>query len=98
MSRKAQERFVLNQVVTEIQANLRSIEQVLDAFFRDSAKRGDLMLLGRPLHQVKGALDILGESRARDALDECEAEIGRFAQADYAPRAEDFERTAPKLA
>jgi chemosensory pili system protein ChpA (sensor histidine kinase/response regulator) len=98
MSRKAQERLVLSQVVTEIQANLRSIEQVLDAFFRDSAKRGDLMLLGSPLHQVKGALDILGESRARDALDECEAQIGRFAQADYAPREEDFERIAQMLA
>ena len=98
MSRKAQERLVLSQVVTEIQANLRSIEQVLDAFFRDSAKRGDLMLLGSPLHQVKGALDILGESRARDALDECEAEIGRYAQADSAPREEDFERIAQMLA
>ena len=98
MSRKAQERLLLNQVVTEMQANLRSIEQVLDAFFHDSAKRGDLALLGSRLHQVKGALDMLGETRARDSLGECEAQIGRFAQAVYAPRREDFERIAQVLA
>ncbi|OFZ88827.1 MAG: hypothetical protein A2V78_09680 [Betaproteobacteria bacterium RBG_16_64_18] len=98
MSRKAQERLVLNQVVTEMQANLRSVEQVLDAFFRDPARRGDLALLGSPLHQVKAALDMLGETRARDALGECEAQIGRFPPADYAPRAEDFDRIAQMLA
>ena len=98
MSRKAQERLVLNQVVTEMQANLRSVEQVLDAFFRDPARRGDLALLGSPLHQVKAALEMLGETRARDALGECEAQIGRFAPADYAPRAEDFDRIAQMLA
>ena len=40
---------------------------------------------------------MLGESRARDSLGECEAQIGRFAQADYAPREEDFERIAQML-
>jgi chemosensory pili system protein ChpA (sensor histidine kinase/response regulator) len=98
MSRKAQERLVLNQVVSEMQANLRSIEQVLDTFFRDPAKRGDLTVLSGPLHQVKGALDMLGEPRARDSLGECEAEVRRFAYADYAPHQEDFERIAQILA
>ena len=97
MSRKAQERLLLNQVVSEMQANLRSIEQVLDAFYRDPAKRGELATLGGPLHQVKGALDMLGEAQARDSLGECEAQIGRFAQAGSAPRQEDFERVAQTL-
>ncbi|OGA27584.1 MAG: hypothetical protein A3I01_03630 [Betaproteobacteria bacterium RIFCSPLOWO2_02_FULL_65_24] len=97
MSRKAQERLVLSQVVTEMQANLRAIEQVLDAFFRDPARRGGLAVLGSPLHRVKGSLDMLGETRARDSLGECEAQIGRFAQADYTPHQEDFERIAQTL-
>lgn len=97
MSRKAQERLVLNQVVSEMQANLRSIEQALDAFYRDPAKRVDLAALGGPLHKVSGALDMLGETRARDSLGECEAQIGRFAQAGSAPGQEDFERIAQTL-
>ena len=97
MSRKAQERLVVSQVVTEMQANLRAIEQVLDAFFRDPARRGELAVLGSPLHQVKSALDMLGETRASHAMGECEAQTGRFAQADYTPREEDFERIAQTL-
>ncbi|HVO90652.1 MAG TPA: hybrid sensor histidine kinase/response regulator, partial [Casimicrobiaceae bacterium] len=36
MSKRAQERVLLAQVGREIQANLRHMEQVLDAFFRDN--------------------------------------------------------------
>ena len=45
MSKRAQERVLLAQVGREIQANLRHMEQVLDAFFRDHAKRADLSTL-----------------------------------------------------
>ena len=45
MARRAQERLILAQVAREIQANLRHMEQVLDAFFRDHAKRADLATL-----------------------------------------------------
>ena len=38
MSKRAQERLLLAQVGREIQANLRHMEQVLDAFFRDNAQ------------------------------------------------------------
>ena len=38
MARRAQERLVLAQVAREIQANLRHMEQVLDAFFRDHSQ------------------------------------------------------------
>src|SRR6185437_7951110 len=42
MSKRAQERMLLAQVGREIQANLRHMEQVLDAFFRDNSKRAEL--------------------------------------------------------
>ena len=47
MSKRAQERVLLAQVGREIQANLRHMEQVLDAFFRDNAKRADLATLAQ---------------------------------------------------
>ena len=97
MSRRAQERLVLSQVVAEMQANLRAIEKVLEAFYRDPARRADLATLGGPLHQVKGALDMLGEARAADALAECEERIARLARADGVPRQQEFEQLAQLL-
>ena len=45
MARRAQESLLLAQVAREIQANLRHMEQVLDAFFRDNSKRAELATL-----------------------------------------------------
>src|SRR5581483_4059327 len=56
MSRRAQERLLMNQVVAEMQTNLRTIEQALDGFFRDPAKREGLAGLDVPMRQVLGAL------------------------------------------
>ena len=60
MSKRAQERLLLAQVGREIQANLRHMEQVLDAFFRDSSKRAELSTLAKDSQQIRGALKILG--------------------------------------
>src|SRR5437867_3994776 len=65
MSRKAQERLLMNQVVSEMRANLRTIEQVLDAFFRDTAKRDELASLDKPVHQLLGALAMQPIAAAR---------------------------------
>ena len=97
MSRRAQERLLMAQVVSEIQASLRAIEQALDAFFRDAEKRGELATLDKPVRQVLGALTILNEDRAAAALSTCAAEIQRFARADYAAAPGDFERVAGAL-
>jgi chemosensory pili system protein ChpA (sensor histidine kinase/response regulator) len=97
MSRRAQERLLMSQVVSEIQASLRAIEQALDAFFRDAAKRGELASLDKPIRQVLGALTMLNEDRAAAALSQCAAEIQRFAQGDYVPAQVDFERVAGTL-
>lgn len=97
ISKKAQERLVMNQVVKEIVVNLSVIEQALDAFFRDNSKRAELAGLDKPLKQVHGALMILGQARTTAVLAECEASIGEFASDNYAPQQSDFESVARKL-
>ncbi|MGB8435567.1 MAG: Hpt domain-containing protein, partial [Burkholderiales bacterium] len=97
MSRRAQERLLMSHVVGEINASLRSVEQALDAFFRDSSQRPELVALDKPVRQVLGALTMLNEDRAAAALSMCAAEIQRFASPDYAPAQSDFERVAGTL-
>ena len=97
MSRKAQERLLMDQVVAEMQANLRTIEQVLDGFFRDSAKRDELASLDKPMRQLLGALEMLGESRAQEVLAATVEEIRRFSGANYGASPQEFERIAQTL-
>src|SRR5882672_181220 len=97
MSRKAQERLLIDQVVAEMQANLRAIEQVLDVFFRDSAKRGELASLDKPMRQLLGALEMLGEKRAHETLATAVEEIRRFSSADSGAGRQEFERIAQIL-
>jgi chemosensory pili system protein ChpA (sensor histidine kinase/response regulator) len=59
IARSAQEKLLFFQVGQEIQANLGHIEQVLDGFFRDPAKRAELPGLTAPLNQIQGAFVML---------------------------------------
>jgi chemosensory pili system protein ChpA (sensor histidine kinase/response regulator) len=97
MSRKAAERLVMNQVVSEMQANLRAIEQVLDVFFRDSAKRGELVSLDKPMRQLLGALEMLGEKRAQEALAAAAEQIRLFSSPEHRPDPDEFEHIAQTL-
>src|SRR6195256_5247503 len=97
MSRKAQERLLMSQVVSEMQANLRTIEQVLDTFFRDPSKGHGAAPLDKPVHQLLGALEMLGEQRARDSLAAAAAEIRRFSGAAHHASPQDFEHIAQTL-
>src|SRR5437879_361788 len=97
MSRKAQERLLMNQVVSEMRANLRTIEQVLDTFFRDQSKRDELASLDQPVHQLLGALEMLGEQRARESLAGVAEEIRRFSGTAQGAGPHDFERIAQTL-
>ena len=97
MSRQAQEKLLVGQVAKEIQSNLAQIEQVLDGFFRDAAKRGDLATLDAPMHQIVGALMIMGQDAAVATLKSCEADIRRFSDGSYVPDNADFERVADRL-
>src|SRR5688500_7046342 len=67
MTRRAQEKLLVFQVGQEVQVNLQNIEQVLDGYFRDAARRGVLAPLAGQLAQVQGALMFL-ELSYTDAL------------------------------
>jgi len=97
MSRRAQEKLLMSQVVREILANLVTIEQSLDAFFRDPTKTAELTGLAKPVKQIEGALTVLSQDRAVQVLRECEGVIEGFAAEGYEPRQEDFEDVASKL-
>lgn len=97
MSQRAQEKLLIGQVAKEIQTNLAQIEQALDNFFRDAERRGDLAGLDAPLHQVIGALTMMGQNDAVDSLRQCAGDIRRFAAPDYVPDEADFERVADRL-
>ena len=79
MSKRAQERVLLAQVGREIQANLRHMEQVLDAFFRDNSKRAELAALAKDSAQIRGALRILGLDDADRLLGLCQEQIETYA-------------------
>ena len=95
-ARRAQERLLLASVAREIQANLRHIEKVLDAFFRDPAERSELASLGRYTGQIRGALQILGLTEASALLDRCQKQIDGYA-AGHDSQREDLERLAESL-
>jgi chemosensory pili system protein ChpA (sensor histidine kinase/response regulator) len=97
MSKRAQERVLLAQVGREIQANLRHMEQVLDAFFRDNTKRGDLATLGKDSQQIRGALRILGLEDADRLLELCQQQIETYANPDAPVSNEDLELLAESL-
>jgi len=79
MSRRAQERVLLSQVMREVQANLRHMEQVLDAFFRDHTRRLELAALAKDSQQIRGALRILELDRADRLLALCQTQIESYA-------------------
>ncbi|MBU1690251.1 MAG: Hpt domain-containing protein [Gammaproteobacteria bacterium] len=97
ISRKAQEKLLLAQVAHEIQANLRRIEEVLDAFFRDTTKREGIPSLEPVLKQISGALTILDLGKADKLLDLCYSSIQRFADPVYEPSPKELEGVAEGL-
>ena len=97
MFRRAHERMLMTQVAREIQANLRHMEQVLDAFFRDHAKRAELATLGKDSQQIRGALAMLGEDDAARLLALCQEQIDSYADPDTTVGGEDLELLAESL-
>jgi chemosensory pili system protein ChpA (sensor histidine kinase/response regulator) len=97
MTRRAQERLATVSALAEMKANLHRIEQTLDAYFRDPARAGELGALEPLVHQVSGALGVLGEEQARAALERCAARIREFAEAKVRPQLAEFEEVAQIL-
>ena len=97
MTRRAQERLATGAALLAIQANLKQIEQVLDAYFRNPAMSEQLVAIDPIIHQVSGALRVLGEEEAREALERCAAKIRGFAMTSVRPEMADFEEVAQIL-
>jgi len=97
MARRAQERLLLAQVAREIQANLRHMEQVLDAFFRDNSKRAELATLAGDSRQIAGALKMLGLDSAERLLELCQQQIDEYAKPDVEVHNDDLEMLAESL-
>ncbi len=73
------------QVAKEIVANLQHVEQVLDGFARDAAKRDTLPGLAPHLRQIHGALMVLRFEGAARALAICERHDRRSAPSPTTP-------------
>ncbi|MDR1646536.1 MAG: Hpt domain-containing protein [Zoogloeaceae bacterium] len=98
ISRRAQDRLLMAQVVREVLNNLTQIEQDLDAYFRDPAAVAlDFKALEESLHQVSGALAMLGHDAAVAYLDDCKTLILTFNQTET-PDTATFEEVAQRLA
>ncbi len=97
MSKRAQERMLLAQVGREIQANLRHMEQVLDAFFRDNGKRGELAALAKDSQQIRGALSMLGLDGAARLLASCQQQIESYVNSETEVDNDDLEMLAESL-
>ncbi len=87
-ARRHQEREALAQLAREILSSLGHIEQALDDFFRNNNKRSQLGALTGPLHQIEGALSLLGEDEALALIREAADDIAALGQTD-APVAPD---------
>ncbi len=85
------------QVAKEILANLQHVEQVLDAFARDSSKRDTLTAIEPYLRQIHGALVVLGMERPAEVLTICETMSAVLAAADHPQAAQEMDWIAEGL-
>jgi chemosensory pili system protein ChpA (sensor histidine kinase/response regulator) len=85
------------KVAKEIFANLQHVEQVLDGFARDPAKRATLPGLRPYLRQIHGALAVLRFEQAARVLTLCEQLIARCAEPDHAGVPDDIDWIAEGL-
>ena len=85
------------QVAKEISANLRHMEQVLDAFARDPSRRDSLEALKPHVRQVHGALRVLGFERAAEVVTVCENMIAACAVVELQQAAEEMDWIAEGL-
>ena len=88
------ERRTMAAFVGELLVNLRSVEKMLDAYFRDPAKRAGLKAAIDEIRQVGGALRLLDCVEASAAADAIRARIEEFSQREEAPESGQCEALA----
>ncbi|HRP97453.1 MAG TPA: Hpt domain-containing protein, partial [Rhodocyclaceae bacterium] len=95
-ARRAHENTARMQVAREMLANLAQIEQALDDFFRNQAKRAPLAGLAAPLKQIEGALALVGDASAIALVRRAAQTVASLAAGDSSGPAE-FEALARRL-
>ncbi|HUP29946.1 MAG TPA: Hpt domain-containing protein, partial [Usitatibacter sp.] len=97
MTRRAQEKLLVFQVGQEVQVNLQNIEQVLDGYFRDAARRPELAALPAQFAQVQGALMIMELMDAAALNAAVMARVQQFAEGSLDGAGESAEMVADGL-
>lgn len=77
---------VMATLANEMLVNLQHVEEGLNAFFNDTAKRVELAELLRLLGQIQGGLRIASLKHAEQLLLAVQKRIQRFTQGDVVPR------------
>lgn len=85
------------QVAREIASNLGHIEQTLDDFFRNYAKRGPLAQLTAPMRQIEGALAVIEGEQAIPLVREATKRINDLANSELEPDEDQLNRLADQL-
>jgi chemosensory pili system protein ChpA (sensor histidine kinase/response regulator) len=83
-----EQRDVMGPLAVEMQSNLQHIEQTLNAFFGNAAKRTELLQVNRLLSQVQGGLHILSLDIAEQLLLTLRQITERYHQGDTPSSAE----------
>ena len=98
LTRLAQERQTISQVAKEIRANMRLVEQALDAVFRDRGATEELKPLPALLGQVSGAMRMLGWNDANELLTKTSDRLIDSVRNDSELSAQDIDSLADVLA
>ena len=81
MSRQAQQRQTMSVLAAEMQASLRQVEKTLEEYFREPTDRTHLPLIGPILHQIGGALAVLDQDDAMQAVLHTQVAVQAFIDA-----------------
>ncbi|MDO9218917.1 MAG: Hpt domain-containing protein, partial [Lacisediminimonas sp.] len=79
MSRDAQQKETVAVLAGEMRISLNQVEKGLEEFFEDCTQRAALPVVDSTLHQIEGALSILDQEQARQAIVDTRAAVARFA-------------------
>jgi chemosensory pili system protein ChpA (sensor histidine kinase/response regulator) len=97
LSQAAQERLTMSTFIAEAQSSLRQVEKVLDGYFRDPTQAVNLPECVRAMHQVGGALRLLGHDAAARGAETVGAQVAAFADHAGESQSEQFEKVAASV-
>lgn len=98
ITRQAQERLLQAQLAHEMRSNLQTVEDILDAWFRQPDNGSELGKIDPGLRQIMGALLMLEKQQAVALLQACQLRIEQFTQSELLlPAQEELELLAEGL-